>query len=175
MTHKINLLLALLLSLTVACKTQKIAKSTTPPATEVAADQELDNLKKNLPDNQIARTNEGIKFTFSSEVLFPTNSSILNEASKKKLAEVAKVISEQKPAPAVLIEGHSDKTGTAPYNQWLSEKRAVSVKTYLVSLGIAASKIRTAGQGDTKPVGDNKTKEGRLQNRRVEITLLKSN
>jgi len=175
MTYKINLFLALLLSLTVACKTQKIARSTTPPATEVAADQELDNLKKNHPDNQIARTDEGIKFTFSSEVLFPTNSSILNETSKKKLAEVAKVISEQKPAPAILIEGHSDKTGTAQYNQWLSEKRAVSVKTYLVSVGIAASKIKTAGQGDTKPVGDNKTKEGRLQNRRVEITLLKSN
>ena len=88
-------------------------------------------------------------------------------------SSVAKLIQEKDKSRKILIEGHSDKTGTAVYNQWLSEKRAVSVKTYLVGLGINAERIKTAGLGDTQPIADNKTKEGRLKNRRVEITLLK--
>lgn len=174
MTYKIRIIAAVLLSLTIACKTQKIARTPTTTPVAASSDQELDKIKEDLPEEQVERTNEGIKFTFSSEILFPTNSSILNETSKKRIAEVSKVIKTKTSVPEILIEGHSDKTGTAEYNQWLSEKRAVSVKTYLVSLGIPAAKIRTAGQGDKKPVADNKTKEGRLQNRRVEITLLKT-
>ncbi|WP_449438294.1 OmpA family protein [Pedobacter steynii] len=89
------------------------------------------------------------------------------------MADVAKVLKQKDPNRQILIEGHSDKTGTAKYNQWLSEKRAVSVKNYLVSLGINGNRIQTSGLGDTQPIADNKTKEGRLKNRRVEVTLLK--
>ncbi|WP_316835140.1 OmpA family protein [Pedobacter nutrimenti] len=174
MTHKTTFLLALLLTVTLSCKTKK--KLVQTPAQQVentAKDPELDKIKKDLPQDQVERTNAGIKFTFSSEILFPTNSSYLSEDSKKRLADVAKVIQEKNKSRKILIEGHSDKTGTAVYNQWLSEKRAVSVKTYLVGLGINAERIKTAGLGDTQPIADNKTKEGRLKNRRVEITLLK--
>jgi|GEM_PF-819629 len=174
MTHKTTFLLALLLTVTLSCKTKK--KLVQTPAQQVentSKDPELDKIKKDLPKDQVERTNAGIKFTFSSEILFPTNSSYLSEDSKKRLADVAKVIQEKDKSRKILIEGHSDKTGTAVYNQWLSEKRAVSVKTYLVGLGINAERIKTAGLGDTQPIADNKTKEGRLKNRRVEITLLK--
>lgn len=174
MTHKIKLVLALLLTVTLSCKTKKKVVLA-PVPTEKTADNELDKYKKDLPGDQIERTDAGIKFTFSSEILFPTNSSILNEAAKKKIAEVSKVINAKESNRKISIEGHSDKTGTANYNQWLSEKRAVSVKTYLVSLGITADRIKTSGLGDTNPIADNKTKEGRLKNRRVEITLLKGN
>ncbi|WP_316822460.1 OmpA family protein [Pedobacter gandavensis] len=171
MTHKTNLILALLLTLTLSCKTKKTI--VTPPAPVAqGSDKELDKMKKDLPDDQIERTDGGIKFTFSSEVLFPTNSSYLTEAAKKRIANVANVIKDEQ-ANHIRVEGHSDKTGTATYNQWLSEKRAVSVKNFLISQGIAANRIKTFGFGDTKPVADNTTKEGRLQNRRVEITLLK--
>lgn len=172
MTHKTTLILALLLTVTLSCKTKKTI--VTPPAPVVeSTDKALDKMKKDLPEDQIERTDEGLKFTFSSEVLFPTNSSYLSEAAKKRIAAVANVIKDEQ-ANNIMVAGHSDKTGTATYNQWLSEKRAVSVKNFLVSQGIPANRIKTAGLGDTKPIGDNKTKEGRLLNRRVEIVLLKS-
>jgi outer membrane protein OmpA-like peptidoglycan-associated protein len=171
MTHKLTLVLALLLTVTLSCKTKKNALK---PAVPVAkTDQEIDNIKKNLPEGNVERTDDGIKFTFGSEILFPTNSSYLNESSKKSIAEVAKVIRQKTSSGDILVEGHSDKTGTSSYNLWLSEKRAVSVKTYLGTLGTNVKRIKTAGLGDTKPIADNKTKEGRLINRRVEITLLK--
>jgi len=174
MTKKTILFLALLVSVTLACKTKKKVVDTTPaPVEKPAGDTELDNIKKDLPESQVERTNAGIKFTFSSEILFPTNSSYLNENSKKSIAAVAKVLKQKDARRQILIEGHSDKTGTAKYNQWLSEKRAVSVKNYLISLGINGDRIQTSGLGDTQPIADNKTKEGRLKNRRVEVTLLK--
>lgn len=175
MTYKPTLVFALLLTLCISCKTKK-AIVTTPPVQAVqTGDTEIDKIKKDLPEDQVERTDAGIKFTFSSEILFPTNSSYLNEESKKRLADLSKVILGKESNRQLLIEGHSDKTGTAQYNQWLSEKRAVSVKTYLVSMGIDGQRIKTAGLGDTRPIADNKTKEGRLKNRRVEITLLKAN
>lgn len=157
---------------TLSCKTKKVALQT--PASQHENDAELNSIKKDLPENQVERTNEGIKFTFGTEILFPTNSSYLNESSNKNIAAVANVIAQKDNNREIIVEGHSDKTGTPEYNLWLSEKRAVSVKNQLVSLGIAAGRIKTAGLGDTKPIADNKTKEGRLINRRVEITLIKS-
>lgn len=172
MTHRTNLVLALLLTVTLSCKTKKTIVTTPAPVSQTS-DKDLDKMKKDLPDDQIERTDKGIKFTFGSEVLFPTNSSYLSESAKKRITAVANVIKDEQ-ANNILIEGHSDKTGTATYNKWLSEKRAASVKNFLVSQGIPANKIKTAGLGDTKPVADNKTPEGRLKNRRVEINLLKS-
>jgi len=164
-----------MLLFTLSCKTKKVTVQTPVAAQvkETETDTELNSIKNDLPENQVERTNEGIKFTFSNEILFPTNSSYLNENSSKSIAAVAKVIREKGIGREVIVEGHSDKTGTSEYNQWLSEKRAVSVKNQLVKLGIAAGRIKTAGIGDTNPIADNKTKEGRLINRRVEITLLK--
>ena len=167
-----------MLLFTVSCKTRKAAVQPPPARVETQkteTDNELYSIKKDLPGSQVERTNEGIKFTFSSEILFPTNSSYLNENSSTKLADVVAVILEKANSAKILVEGHSDKTGTPEYNLWLSDKRAVSVKNHMVLLGIDDHKIKTAGLGDTKPIADNKTKEGRLINRRVEITLLKAN
>jgi outer membrane protein OmpA-like peptidoglycan-associated protein len=173
MTRKLTLVLAMLVLVTLSCKTKKAIVQKSAP--QVENDAELNSIKKELPKNQVERTNAGIKFTFSSEILFPTNSSYLNENSTKNIADVAKVIAQKDKSRNILVEGHSDKTGTPEYNLWLSEKRAVSVKNYLVTLGIDGNRIKTAGLGDTRPVADNKTKEGRLVNRRVEITLSTAN
>ncbi|MEJ5961837.1 OmpA family protein [Pedobacter immunditicola] len=174
-TKTLSVVLGVLLLFTLSCKTKKVTVQTPVTSQVKDTDTELNGIKKDLPENQVERTNEGIKFTFSNEILFPTNSSYLNENSSKNIAAVARVITEKGDGREILVEGHSDKTGTSEYNQWLSEKRAVSVKNQLVKLGIAADRIKTAGIGDTNPIADNKTKEGRLINRRVEVTLLKVN
>ena len=72
----------------------------------------------------------------------------------------------------VIAIGHTDSIGSKAYNQKLSVRRASSVKQYLVSKGIEANRIYTEGKGETQPVADNKTKEGRAKNRRVEIEVV---
>ena len=69
----------------------------------------------------------------------------------------------------VIATGHTDSVGTDAYNQKLSERRATSVKEYMVSKGVAAAKITTLGKGETQPVATNKTADGRAKNRRVDI------
>ena len=69
----------------------------------------------------------------------------------------------------VIATGHTDSIGTDAYNQKLSERRAKSVKEYMVAKGVPAAKITMLGKGETQPVATNKTKEGRAKNRRVDI------
>ena len=71
----------------------------------------------------------------------------------------------------VEVAGHTDSTGSAQYNQQLSEQRANSVAQYLESQGLASNRVVTIGAGETRPVADNSTPEGRAANRRVELTL----
>jgi outer membrane protein OmpA-like peptidoglycan-associated protein len=84
------------------------------------------------------------------------------------LDEAVSILKEDATVP-VVVEGHTDAIGSQKYNQKLSEQRAESVKKYLVSHGIAASRIQTIGYGKTKPVASNDTEDGRAQNRRVEL------
>ena len=72
----------------------------------------------------------------------------------------------------IIAVGHTDSVGTDAYNQKLSVRRAESVKAYLVSKGIEKNRIYTEGKGEKQPVADNKTKEGRAKNRRVEIEVV---
>ncbi len=77
------------------------------------------------------------------------------------------------PGSRVRVEGHTDSAGTGEYNQKLSERRAEAVKNYFVQEGaVDASKITSAGYGETRPVASNKTEQGMAQNRRVEILIL---
>lgn len=68
--------------------------------------------------------------------------------------------------------GHADWIGTDAYNQKLSERRANTVKTYLVSQGIPSGRVRSEGRGESQPVASNATAEGRARNRRVEVTII---
>lgn len=78
----------------------------------------------------------------------------------------------QNPKTRIVVEGHTDNTGNDSKNQILSENRAKSIKAELVKRGIDETRLETKGYGSSKPIGDNKTKEGRTQNRRVTITKL---
>jgi OOP family OmpA-OmpF porin len=71
----------------------------------------------------------------------------------------------------VNLSGHTDSVGTEKYNQGLSERRVKSAQSYLVKKGVAAGRVSGQGFGETKPIADNKTKEGRSKNRRVEIKV----
>lgn len=102
---------------------------------------------------------------------FDTNSSKLKPTADGKLNEVVDFAAKY-PATSLAVSGHTDSRGSEKLNQKLSTARAESVKAYLVKKGVAADRIATKGEASTRPVGDNKTKQGRAQNRRVEINAV---
>ena len=106
----------------------------------------------------------------AQNVFFATGSAKLLAKSNSKLDEVVTILNEN-PTYKVAVDGHTDNTGKEDKNQILSENRAASVKAYLVSKGIAESRLTSTGYGQGSPVADNKTAAGRAKNRRVEMTL----
>jgi outer membrane protein OmpA-like peptidoglycan-associated protein len=103
-------------------------------------------------------------------VQFYTNSSVLIPSSKKDLEQLAVYLLENQDIKAKII-GHTDNVGNANSNLLLSQNRAESVKTFLVSLGVNSNRIKAIGKGSTEPKASNDTDEGRLMNRRVEVEL----
>ena len=104
-------------------------------------------------------------------VLFELNSSVIRSAFDDEIARIAEVMREN-PGVQAVVEGHTDSTGTPEYNMWLSERRANAVKTMLVEKhGVPESQLKAVGYGQTQPRGDNATREGREQNRRVEMYI----
>jgi len=99
---------------------------------------------------------------------FDTDSAKLKLEAASKLDEVV-AFAVKYPDASLAVSGHTDSTGSDAWNEKLSAARAESVKAYLVGKGVAAERIATQGEAATRPVADNKTKEGRAQNRRVEI------
>ena len=111
------------------------------------------------------------KVTYAADAFFDFGKSVLKPEGKAKLDDlVAKVKSIS--LEVVIAVGHTDAVGTDAYNQKLSIARSEAVKAYLVSKGIDKNRIYTEGKGETSPVADNKTKEGRAKNRRVEIEVV---
>jgi outer membrane protein OmpA-like peptidoglycan-associated protein len=122
---------------------------------------------------EIAKVKEetrGVVITLSGAVLFATGKYELLPIAAQKLDEVAKALKDQG-YKSMVVEGHTDSRGNAQANEILSLRRAESVRTHLVSRGIAADKITATGLGSIRPVADNATAEGRANNRRVEIVV----
>jgi len=111
-----------------------------------------------------------LKVTVKNDVLFDYNSAALRSASRSSLREMANVF-EQYPNTTIAVEGFTDSTGSASYNERLSERRASSVANYLESLGVRSSRLDTIGYGETHPRASNSTASGRQLNRRVEIHI----
>ncbi|MEY4099265.1 MAG: hypothetical protein RL300_436, partial [Pseudomonadota bacterium] len=111
------------------------------------------------------------KVTYAADAFFDFDKAVLKPEGKAKLDElVAKV--KDISLEVVIAVGHTDSVGTDGYNQKLSVRRSEAVKAYLMSKGIEKNRIYTEGKGEAQPVADNKTKEGRAKNRRVEIEVV---
>lgn len=110
--------------------------------------------------------------TFNVE--FPTNSAVVDPAYYPEIQDFAKYM-EQNPDKTAVISGYTDSTGSAAYNQKLSEKRAQSVKNEIVKQGISSERLEAKGYGEEKPIASNKTREGRQKNRRVEAEVYNAN
>jgi outer membrane protein OmpA-like peptidoglycan-associated protein len=119
----------------------------------------------------VKQESRGMVITLSGEVLFQSGQSTLMPAAMVKLNDVADALVKNNPDSRILVEGHTDSQGKADYNRDLSQKRAQAVRDYLVSRGIAADRVRAEGLGPDRPVADNKSPEGRANNRRVEIVV----
>jgi OOP family OmpA-OmpF porin len=108
----------------------------------------------------------------NANALFDFDSDVLKDEGKAALDAVGDKI-QSKGASVVDVDviGHTDSIGSEEYNQQLSLRRATSVKDYIVTKGVDASIIDVSGKGESQPVADNSTKEGRAQNRRVEVRI----
>lgn len=111
------------------------------------------------------------KITFEADTFFDFDKSVLKPAGKSKLSDLASKL-QGIDIEVVVATGHTDSVGTDAYNIKLSLRRANAVKAFLVSKGIPADRVFTAGKGETTPVASNKTREGRAQNRRVEVEVV---
>jgi outer membrane protein OmpA-like peptidoglycan-associated protein len=118
----------------------------------------------------VERVGEGIKLTFNSQLLFDFGKTDLKESNKMDLQKFAEVL-KQNPDTDLLIVGHTDDVGSESFNQTLSEKRASAVSSYLASLNVGYSRLKTQGKGETQPSVSNSTEDSRSQNRRVEIAI----
>jgi outer membrane protein OmpA-like peptidoglycan-associated protein len=118
----------------------------------------------------VTRMGDNITLNMPGNITFKSGSSELDPSFYKVLNSVNLVVKKYNKS-VVEVAGHTDNVGAAEYNQQLSERRAGSVAQYLESQGLASNRVVTVGAGETRPVADNSTPEGRQANRRVELTL----
>ncbi|MCS6818532.1 MAG: DUF5723 family protein [Chitinophagales bacterium] len=111
-----------------------------------------------------------IKYAFEN-LEFETGKDVIRPSSYISLNSLAKLLID-KPQYGLKIEGHTDSDGDDQFNLILSQKRAEAVKRYLIGRGVDGSKLETEGFGETRPIADNKTKEGKQKNRRVEMKII---
>jgi OOP family OmpA-OmpF porin len=139
------------------------AKKPQAPADVAVIAESPPPLPEGVPPPQTAKiVLQGVNFDFGRAKIRPEDVAVLDEA--------ARLLSRNERV-TILVGGHTDDLGAAAYNQRLSERRAASVRDYLVDKGIADSRISVAGYGESKPVASNRTREGRAQNRRVVIDV----
>ncbi len=124
-----------------------------------------------IPGTSVERVDEKtLLVKFESDVLFEVDSSSLNAGSQDALIRAASVMQEYKKT-AVIVQGHTDSTGSEDHNQRLSERRADSVKRFLAAQGVAQERMAAVGYGETRPVASNDNGAGRQRNRRVDVLL----
>jgi len=133
-------------------------------------DKQAAELQRDLANAKVERVGEGIKITFSSGILFDVNKSVLRAEALTDLDKTAAVL-QKYPDTNVLVEGHTDASGSDAINQPLSERRAQAVANAISTRGVVADRISTQGYGSSQPVGDNATEEGKQANRRVELAI----
>lgn len=112
------------------------------------------------------------RMSLAADTFFDFDRAVLKPAGKQELQRISnEVKSRGADVQKITVIGHTDSKGRAEYNQGLSERRAKAVTNYLIENGVPSNLIQTYGRGESEPIADNATVEGRAQNRRVEVTV----
>jgi outer membrane protein OmpA-like peptidoglycan-associated protein len=135
-------------------------------------DQQSAQLRDELAASGITVTNMGSYLVLNtpSDLLFDVGSATLSSGLQSDMVKIASSLNLY-PASTITVIGHTDNTGTAAYNQDLSQRRASSVASALIGNGVASSRFTIEGRGEDAPIASNLTPEGMAQNRRVEIII----
>ncbi|WP_431133346.1 OmpA family protein [Psychroserpens mesophilus] len=136
-------------------------------------DKQAQKIEEEIPGATVERVDDGIVVTFdeNSGVYFDTNKYNINNASQETLNKLANVFVEF-PDTNILVVGHTDNVGAEDYNMTLSKNRAYAVTNYLVGKGLNSGRFTTNWFGESQPMHDNSTAEGRAKNRRVNVAIL---
>jgi outer membrane protein OmpA-like peptidoglycan-associated protein len=133
-------------------------------------DKQAAEIQNDLKNARVERVGEGIKITFDTGILFDVNKADLRAEARRNLAELSGTLQKYKDTE-ILVQGHTDDTGSSEHNQMLSENRAMSVSRELKEHGVEGNRIETEGMGESQPVASNETDTGRQDNRRVEVAI----
>lgn len=136
-------------------------------------DKQAKQIEQEIPGAEVERVGEGINVTFdeSSGVYFDSEKYSVNAKSQETLKKLIGIFKEY-PDTNVLVEGHTDDTGSESYNLTLSKNRAQAVTSYLVNNGLSSGRFDTKWYGESQPKYDNTTEDGRAKNRRVELAIV---
>lgn len=136
-------------------------------------DKQEKEFREELADSgvKVIRDGDNLRLQLPSNITFATGSANISQSFSPVLNDVARVLQEYEKT-TMLIEGHTDSTGSAEYNQQLSLNRAKAVRNHLVGNGVDSRRITTEGYGESMPVADNDTESGRQLNRRVELRII---
>jgi len=133
-------------------------------------DRQAAEMKRKLPDAAIAREGDKLYVALPSGILFDVDKDDVKPSAREQIGQAGDVLAKY-PDTYVTVEGHTDSTGGEEYNQKLSERRATRVRDLLVSRGVPAARLSVRGYGESDPIADNGTAEGRQANRRVQLEI----
>jgi outer membrane protein OmpA-like peptidoglycan-associated protein len=133
-------------------------------------DRQAAEMKRKLPEAAIAREGDKLYVALPSGILFDVDKKDIKPTARDSIAQAAEVLVKY-PDTYITVEGHTDSTGTSEYNQKLSESRADAVRDMLMRDGVPASRLSSKGYGESAPIADNSTPDGRQLNRRVQLEI----
>jgi len=139
-------------------------------------DKQAQKIEEEIPGAKVERVDDAIVVTFDEDsgVYFATDKYNINTASQTTLNKLASIFTEF-PDTNILVVGHTDSVGSEDYNMTLSKNRAYAVTNYLINKGLSSGRFTTNWFGETQPMYDNSTAEGRAKNRRVNVAILPNN
>lgn len=133
-------------------------------------DRQAAEMKRRIPDAAVERQGDKLYVALPSGILFDVDKDQVRPDARRSLTEAADVLVRY-PDTYITVEGHTDSTGSHAYNQSLSERRAMRVRDVLVDSGVPFERLSVRGYGETDPIADNSTPEGRQANRRVQLEI----
>jgi outer membrane protein OmpA-like peptidoglycan-associated protein len=134
-------------------------------------DKQAEEIKNTIPNAEVIREGEGIIVKFESGILFDVDQYALKTNARTNIENLSTSLKNNLETN-ILIVGHTDATGSENYNLRLSERRAASVRSYIISQGISPIRLSTEGRGESEAIASNESEAGRALNRRVEIVIV---